>query len=438
MARDVRYTASARPAFLERVKHRHWSHPDIADGSFVAPHKLVKTEGGLFQNALMSPSNRKIKLSLLTNIIAPYRLPLFSLLADRFDLLILHGGTESNRDTWKGLEGALPNARVIRAWGWQIRHARKVNGKIFDEKFIHITPGFLWHLLTFRPDGIISNEMGFRSVIALTYGTIFRKPVWIYSETTLHSERNVGLLRKMLRKVFTSWGDRWVTFGQTSTEYLLSLGVRRDHILQSQNAVDEELFTASADPAWEILPRPVVLHVGQFIERKGIGLLLEAVAILQKQGREFSLLLVGNGRDKQAIERRTQDLGLRNVHFYPAQTPDRMPSVYRSADLLVFPTLEDVWGLVANEAILSGIPVLCSKYAGCAPDLFEPENIFSPEDLNEFSQKLGAAIAGRLAKTDPGRLKTTKQLGFELVQDLNRFLPDGRNNTVNKPESVIR
>ena len=369
----------------------------------------------------MDAVNRRVKLALLLNMIAPYRVQLYSLLADQFDLMVLHGGKEANRDSWSGLEGALPKAKVVRAWGWRIHYLKRANGEVFDEKFIHITPGILWHLVRFRPDAIISNEMGFRSVMALTYATIVRKPIWIWWGGTLHSERNIGRLRKALRKAITLWADRWFTYGQTSTEYLLSLGVKRERILQSQNAIDEERFTAKVEPAWTIEPRPVVLHVGQFIERKGIGSLLDAAAALQKQGCEFSLLLVGSGPDKPALERRAEVLGLKNVHFQPAQPPDKMPSVYRSADLLVFPTLEDVWGLVANEAVLSGVPVLCSKYAGCAPELFTSENIFSPEDLSEFSQKLRDAISGRLSKPDPNRLKTTRQIAAEVVQELNRI-----------------
>jgi len=373
----------------------------------------------------MHSPNRKIKLAILLNMIAPYRLPLLSALADQFDLLVLHGGKEANRDSWNEIEEALPKAKVIRARGWQIRYAKKLKGEVFDEKFIHITPGFLWHLLRFRPDAIISNEMGFRSVIALVYGTVFGKPVWIWWGGTLHSERNIDRFRKTLRKAITLWADHWVTYGQTSTEYLLSLRVKRERILQLQNTIDEDRFKANVQPAWTIEPKPVVLHVGQFIERKGIGLLMEAAAALQRQGCCFSLLLVGSGRDKLAIRRRAEALGLKNIYFQPAQPPDKMPSVYRSADLLVFPTLEDVWGLVANEAVLSGIPVLCSKYAGCAPELFAPENIFSPDDLGEFSRKLRDAISGRLSAPDPGRIKTTRQIVTELVQDLDRFVPRG-------------
>ena len=371
----------------------------------------------------MSTTNSKRKLALLTNIIAPYRLPLLSVLADQFDLLLLHGGREANRDSWSGLEECLPKARVVRAWGCQIRYAKKVNGEVFDEKFIHVTPGLLWHLLRFQPDAIISNEMGFRSMLALAYATVFRRPLWIWWEGTLHSERNIGPLRKMLRKAFALWADRWITYGQTSTEYLLRLGVNRDRILESQNSVDEERFKADVEPAWMIQPRPVLLYVGQLIERKGVKLLLNAAATLQQNGYEFSLLLVGSGREKQALEQRAKALGLRNIHFRPSQAPEKMPSVYRSADVLVFPTLEDVWGLVANEAILSGISVLCSKYAGCAVELFPPDNIFSPESSVEFVEKLRRAMSGQLGRTDPARLKTTPQLAHTLIQELNSFIP---------------
>ena len=364
----------------------------------------------------------KKKLALLINIIAPARLGLYSYLAEHFDLLVLHGGTEANRDSWAGLEKQIPNARVVRAWGWQYRHLKKSGKEVFDEKFIHFTPGFLTELLRFQPDVIISNEMGLRSLIALTYGSLFREPVWIWWGGTLHSERGIGATRKFLRKMFSRWAQHWITYGQTSTEYLESIGVDRRRILESQNAIDESRFDSEGPPRWTVQPRPVVLYAGQFIERKGVGFLLDAAAALQKEGYKFSLLLVGSGRDKQTLERRAATLGISNIYFYPSQPPEKMSSVYRSADVLVFPTLEDVWGLVANEAILCGIPVLCSKYAGCAVELFPPENIFAPEDLNDFSNKLRTAVLGQLPRTPAGKLMTTSQIGNAMVQELHKTL----------------
>lgn len=370
----------------------------------------------------MNPARSKLKLALLTNMIAPYRLPLYSILANEFDLLVLYGGKEANRDSWDAYEKSIPNARAIRAWGWQIRYTTKLKRKAFDEKFIHLTPGYLWHLLRFRPDALISNEMGFRSMVAVAYGMLCRKPVWIWWEGTLHSERNIGPVRKMLRRAFVLLARRWVTFGQNATAYLLNLGVKPDRVLESQNAVDEQRFQSAVAPAWDLPQKPVVLYVGQLIERKGVDLLLEAAATLQRLGYEFSLLLVGNGRDKLALERRAQALALKNVYFESAQTPEKMPAVYRSGDLLVLPTLEDVWGLVANEAILSGLPVLCSKYAGCASELFAPENIVSPDDREEFVEKLRLGVSGNLSRADRARLRAMPDLGKELVFDLNVVL----------------
>src|SRR5271170_3479873 len=119
----------------------------------------------------MRTPNPKTRACLLVNMISPARLAPYSALADRFDLLVLHGGTEENRAAWRDADKALAKARIKRAWGCQISTARKENSALLDRRSIHLTPGFIWHLLRFRPDVVISNEMGFRTVVALAYGT---------------------------------------------------------------------------------------------------------------------------------------------------------------------------------------------------------------------------------------------------------------------------
>jgi glycosyltransferase involved in cell wall biosynthesis len=361
-----------------------------------------------------------MKVALLVNMIAPARIPLYSGLASRFELLVLHGGTESNRDSWRDMEKALPGAQVIKAWGWQISIPRRQNGQIFDRRYVHITPGFLYHLLRYKPDAVISNEMGFRTLTALLYGTIFRKPVFVWWGGTTHTERGIGAVKRSLRALVSRWARHWISYGQSSTEYLRTLGIPRERILQIQNAVDEQRFRTNVEPAFSLPAKPVVLYIGQFIARKGVELLLGAAAALQRQGMVFSLLLVGNGRDKSAMEKRAKDLQLANVQFQAALPPDKMPAVYRSGDVLVFPTLEDPWGLVANEAILCGVPVMCSRYAGCAEELFPPENIFDPDNLTEFTDKLRAAVQGQLPAPEPARLKSTPQIVHALVEALEK------------------
>jgi glycosyltransferase involved in cell wall biosynthesis len=360
--------------------------------------------------------HERLKVALMVNVIAPSRLAFYSGLAEHFDLLLLHGGNESNRESWDDLGKKIPNADVRRAWGFQIQKMRKANGKAFNPQFLHITPGFAWHLLRFWPDAVISIEMGFRTLIGLLYGTLARRPVWVWWGGTVHTERKIGRLRRALRFVISRWTRNWISYGQSSTEYLATLGIPRDRILEIQNGVDERRFRETAEPAFQLEPRPVLLHVGQLIGRKGIDLLLKAAATLQQEGRKFSLLIVGGGSDKQELEALARSLQLENVRFEPAQDPLKMPAIYRSADVLIFPTLEDVWGLVANEAILCGLPVLCSKHAGCAAELFPPESIFDPQDADEFVRKLCDALEGRLPGPDKSVLKTTPEMLSRIVR----------------------
>ena len=364
----------------------------------------------------------KQKLSLLVNMVAPARLALFRGLAEHFELQIVHGGTESNRDFWQEVESALHNATIRRAWGWQLPIISKKNGRTVDRRYIHIVPGYFSRLVRFHPHAIITGEMGFRTLIALAYGTVARKPVWIWWGGTLQTERKRGISRTILRAAISRWARHWISYGQTSTEYLESIGVKRDLILQIQNSVDEHVFAADIRPRFKIQPRPVLLYVGQFILRKGIELFLNEAAALKKEGLEFSVVLVGNGPDKRALEQLSTSLALKSVVFLPAQKPLDMPSVYRSADILVFPTLEDVWGLVANEAMLSGLQVLCSKNAGCAPELFSSSHIFDPEDPEEFKYKLRQAITGQLAKPDCSRLKSTAQILADIIRAIESSL----------------
>lgn len=360
-------------------------------------------------------AGRRPRLALLVNTISPARIPLYAGLAARFDLELLHGGAESNRGDWRGVEEALPEARVRKAWGWQLRLTRRVAGQTFDYRYLHITPGYLWHLLRFRPDVVVANEMGLRTLLALVYGTVFRRPVWVWWGGTPHTEQGIGRAKRLVRGIVSRWARHWISYGASSSEYLRSLGIPASRILEIQNAVDERRFRTDALAAFQIEPRPVLLHVGQFTRRKGIELLLRAAAHAANEGPVFSLLLVGGGPEKAAAQELARELGLQNVRFEASRPPGEMAAVYRSADALVFPTLEDVWGLVANEAVLSGVPVLCSKYAGCAGELFDAAGIFDPQNAEEFATKLREAVAGKLPPADPSRLRSTPELVARLA-----------------------
>ena len=367
-------------------------------------------------------TERSPRVAILTHMVTPYRVPIFEFIARYFDVAVFFSGHERNRVEWRGIDRELRQARVKRSWGLTVQYWKRVAGVPIGLGYLQITPGFLLDLIRSRPDAVVSTEMGFRTLIALFYGTVFRKPVWVWWGGTLHTEDSIGRLRATLRRLIAAWAHRWISYGTSSTTYLLSLGIRRENILEIQNCVDERIYRAPVQAAFRLPTRPVLLHAGQMIPRKGIGQLLDVAKALQDEGTRFSLLLVGSGPERKALEQRAERLGLQDVHFVSGVPASEMPAVYRSADLLVFPTLRDCWGLVANEAMWAGLPVLVSVYAGCAAELLPPECIFDPLDTTEFKAKLRKGLQGALPPPDLTRLKTCSEVASMIVEDLTKAL----------------
>lgn len=351
------------------------------------------------------------RLAILKNIIPPYRIPVYRGLAGYFEVCVFFSGYESNRSEWRDTEQALqPIADSKQSWGVTIPYPEIRNGVFYQYRYFHLTPGYFHDLACFRPDAIISNEMGVRSVLALIYGRLTDTPVWIWWGGTLHTECDIGLPRKVVRAFFTRYVRHWISYGETSTKYLHALGVSRESIVQIQNCVDERRFQQEAEPILNPSVRPALLFVGQLIERKGVEPLLRAASVLQGEGLAFSLHIVGDGERRNSLQNLRERMGLDHVHFHGTFSPERMPGVYESMDALVFPSLEDVWGLVVNEALWSGLPVLGSTYAGCSRELLSPENVCDPRDHEDLVDGLRRAVKGNLAPPDLDRLWTHEEV----------------------------
>jgi glycosyltransferase involved in cell wall biosynthesis len=332
---------------------------------------------------------------------------------------VLYSGEESNRDQWSGLEGQVRGFNVIRVPGLNLTWTKREGKAVLDRKHLHVDLGLFTALLRLQPNAIITGEMGFRSLVALAYGQLFRSPVWVWWGGTRHTERGIGLGKRLFRRWFVARTHRWFSYGATSTEYLLSLRVPRQDVVELQNCVPEGAYL-NAQPALVPLEvRPVLLCVGRLIPGKGVDLLLDAVARVQADGLRFSLLVVGSGPEKTRLEQKAKGLSLCNVYFHDAEPPERMPAVYRSADVLVFPTRDDVWGLVANEALWSGLPALVSIYAGCAKELVPPDSTFDPLDPADFAAMLKRAVAGELPPPDLSRLKRIGEVSDLITQELD-------------------
>jgi glycosyltransferase involved in cell wall biosynthesis len=148
---------------------------------------------------------------------------------------------------------------------------------------------------------------------------------------------------------------------------------------EAANVTDEQI---SAVVARHQLKGVVFLYVGRLIRLKGLAELLKAWRELTaaSQLRDATLLIVGDGPERGRLQSHCRECDLGNVRFVGNVDYDALAPYYRCADVFVIPTLEDNWSLVVPEAMACGLPIVCSKYNGCWPELVTPANgwVFDP------------------------------------------------------------
>lgn len=128
-----------------------------------------------------------------------------------------------------------------------------------------------------------------------------------------------------------------------------------------------ELSGFLAQPRHALAEDPVFLFCGQMIARKGVDLLLSAFSKLDR-GR---LLLVGREAELPQMLATLPASVQTRVQYAGFQPPESLPHLFAQADVFVLPSRYDGWGVVVNQAIAAGLPVICSDMVGAGHDLVE-------------------------------------------------------------------
>jgi glycosyltransferase involved in cell wall biosynthesis len=184
---------------------------------------------------------------------------------------------------------------------------------------------------------------------------------------------------------------------------LKDLGIPDERIFTAPNAVDSQLFAASAAGAsreeFQVrarlsLPLRYFLYVGRLVRAKGVFDLVEAYAKLDDETRaKVGLVFVGDGADRSELIKQASRITPGTVQFPGFVQREGLPEFYALADALIFPTHSDTWGLVVNEAMSCGLPIIASNVAGCVSDLVQDGwngLVVPPRD----APQLAAAMAG--------------------------------------------
>lgn len=353
----------------------------------------------------MSTTNRSkpLKVLWLTNIATPYRIPLWRWFAGQVELTIgLLSNTEQNR-WWNfsqqeiGLDCVFLDVPAIRYGERSIylpgRRLRKVLRTDWDVVILGgwESPAFLYALLVAKLKRIATVSH---------YGS------------TVKSHLHAGGVVDKVRTWFYRQLDAHATYGSEATNSLLGMGVQANQIFTGFNSVDHDLFHSETNKLRQGLTPTTghkFLYVGQLLERKNVLQLVTAFSKIRKS--EDSLAIVGTGPLADDIVALVAKLELgQSVSILGPKTGTDLYLEYAKADTLVLPSTNEVWGLVVNEALASGMHVVVSNMCGSSTDVKEMRGVYlcdtSIESIAEMLAASRTDWQGHIAKPEITSIST--------------------------------
>ena len=259
---------------------------------------------------------------------------------------------------------------------------------------------------------------------AMTWALERHIPLVTCSDSTFSDEPRSWLKERLKRRMVAAFASALVA-GSRARDYMTGLGLEAQRQFQPWDVVDNAYFANGAERsrsdavalrAGLNLPRRYFLCVARFVPKKNLLHLLKAYArYVSRAGADaWSLVLSGSGPQEAELRDSVVTSGLAALVHFPGfvQYPD-LPTYYGLASGFVLPSVSDQWGLVVNEAMAAGLPVLVSAHCGCSSDLVcEGENgfVFAPEVVGAL-----AACMERIAALPVAQLTAMGRRSREIV-----------------------
>ncbi|PYJ11549.1 MAG: hexosyltransferase [Verrucomicrobia bacterium] len=365
------------------------------------------------------------------------------------------------------------SAKGYDAWGAADAPARYTKVSLFPEATdryparAKLQQGFCSALEQVNPDVVAVNGWNnFGSLAAANCCLDRGVPLVVMSESARGDEPRTWWKEIIKRRIVDFYSAALVG-GQRHVEYLVELGVPQERIFTGYDVVDNDYFARcvleirdshlrrgyGGQAAFEIrkkygLPENYFLASARFIEKKNLTRLIRAYAEYRdrlkgtgvtdpsyNRGAPWDLVLLGDGPLRETLNTQLSTLNLHShVHLPGFKQYDELPVYYALANAFVHASTTEQWGLVVNEAIASGLPVIVSERCGCVPELVQGNGFtFDPMDEHELAsllfrmatlsdddrRRLGDASYGIAANFSPERfgegLERAARMALELA-----------------------
>lgn len=346
-----------------------------------------------------------MKVLFLTNIPSPYRVAFFNELGKMCELKVLY---EKRYDSHRDKE-------------WLSKPSENFTEVFMEQKKIRreavICPSVISYLDSNLYDVIViggySTPTG---ILAIQYCKRKNIPFILNADGGIINEEN--RIKYAFKRHLIGSAKAWLSTGFSTNQYLEHYGAINHKIFAYPftSTSNADLIKVSEQEKREfkrilnIQDKPTVLSIGQFIHRKGFDVLLDSWVKLDK---EFNLVIIGGGEKKTELEEQIEHLDLKNVTLIDFLSSDVLSQYYKAADLFILPTREDIWGLVINEAMAYGLPVITTDNCVAGIELISDNGYIVPvEDSAVLAEK-----AGKILRNDELR----EHMGWESLETIKSY-----------------
>ena len=322
----------------------------------------------------------------LTNLPAPYRIPIFREISAVY---FLHVDFLLSRTNWR-------NWIVPNDVNFSFSHLNLSYRKISDFEFI---PGFrIRRKELFASQIVVIGSWESPQYLWTAFvAKVMKKKLILINESTLQSRRYKNKIVQFIRSSFFKAGDLVISFGPDSSLALVNMGISRTRILELFNPIPKISYIIS--PTKKENNFHSYVFVGQLIHRKNVEGLIRAFAVMRDT--EDTLTIIGEGENKLFLIDLVDKLDLNShVVFVGQLEPSEMNSYYAKFDTLVLPSFREVWGLVVNEALANGLHVIVSDKCGSAEFVRNMKGVYitdcSVDSLVEQMKKSSRDYEGKI------------------------------------------
>jgi len=257
-------------------------------------------------------------------------------------------------------------------------------------------------------------------ILAMLYMRLHRIP--FYMEVDGGLIRADSRMKYLIKRFLVTLPTAWISSGKQTTNYLTHYGAKEDRIVYYpfSSLWAEDIAPSVPTPEEKsalreklgIRDEKMVISVSRFIPSKRLDMLIRSGAEL---GKKVGIYLIGGEPTEEYLALK-QELGAENVHFVGFLKKEQLAEYYRAADLFALPTQTDVWGLVINEAMAQGLPIVTTDRCVAGLELIRPgENgfIVPVDDQAALTEAIRQALLPENSRMCRSALETIRPYTIE-------------------------